>query len=112
MRLTKMTTANESERTAFDPIADAENARKGKKGGKGKGKGDIQCFECGGPHIARDCPNRKGTGDGEGKGGGKTKGKEKGKTKAKVAKGGGKHGGYPFERRLRMVLAVGLRKKR
>ena len=59
VRLTKLTTANESERTAFDPIGDAEQARKGKKGGKGKGKGDIQCFECGGPHLARK-PQRKG----------------------------------------------------
>ena len=119
VRLTKLTTANESERTAFDPIGDAEQTRKGKKGGKGKGKGDIQCFECGGPHLARDCPNRKGKGEGKGKGdgkgqGGKPKGKDQGKTKSKtkVEKGGGKHNGYPFtwfwSEAYWLVVAVGL----
>ena len=96
VRLTKLTTANESENTAFNPIDQAERA--GRKG-KGKGK-DIQCFECGGPHLARDCPNRqekgggKGVGKGKSKGKGKDKGKDKGKTKS--WQGGGYHNGYPF----------------
>ena len=45
-------------------------------GKKGKGKGTGPCFECGGPHLARNCPNKKGE-KGKGKGGKAVKGKGK-----------------------------------
>ena len=53
---------------------------------KGSGKGGG-CFECGGPHLAKDCPKRAEGGQGAGKGKSKDKGKGKG---GKDSKGKGK----------------------
>ena len=56
----------------------------GALGKKGKGKG---CFNCGGPHLARDCPHPKGQGKS------KDKSKDKGKDKGGKDKGGKAGGG-------------------
>ena len=58
-----------------------------------KGSGKSQgCYECGGPHLARECPRRQ-------KGGGRGGGKEKGKGKSPGKdKGKGKKGGKDFQK--------------